>query len=180
MPNGNHLQTNNKLSDDERRAVLNICHQKDFASLPPCQIVPKLADEGIYIASESTFYRILGEEHELKHRLRSKPPRKVGPPRSHCATRPNELWAWDITWLKGPITGMFFFLYLFIDVYSRKIVGWEIYEREDSKLSAKVVHIAILAEGAIDSLNTLHADNGSAQKGSTLLAKLEALGIAVT
>ena len=75
---------------------------------------------------------------------------------------------------------MFFYLYLILDVYSRKIVGWEIHEEENAEMSSKLVHKAILREGAIGDLRVLHADNGSAQKGSTLLAKLEALGVAAS
>lgn len=170
----------NKLGPEERQAVLDACHRPEFASLPPSQIVPRLADEDTYIASESTFYRVLREEGEQHHRGRSHAPRKVGPPRSHLATRPNEVWSWDITWLRGPIRGTFFYLYLFLDVFSRKIVGWEVYDEESADKSSILMHKAILREGAIGVLRVLHADNGSPQKGSTLLAKLEALGVAAS
>jgi len=170
----------NKLTADERQAILDVCHQADFASLPPSQIVPRLADEGRYIASESSFYRVLREAGEQNHRGRARTPRNGGPPRSHLATRPNEVWSWDITWLKGPIAGMFFYLYLILDVYSRKIVGWEVHDIENTEKSSKLIHKAILREGATGLLRVLHADNGSAQKGSTLLAKLEALGVAAS
>lgn len=170
----------NKLTDAERQAVLDACHSPEFADLPPSQIVPRLADQEIYLASEATFYRILREAGEAQHRGRARPPRRLGPPRSHCATRPNEVWSWDITWLRGPVNGLFFYLYLILDIYSRKIVGWEVYEQEASELGAEVVHRAVLAEGAVDDLQVLHADNGAPQKGSTLLAKLETLGVAAS
>ena len=89
----------NKLTSEERQSVLDICHQKENASLPPSQIVPQLADLGEYVASESSFYRILHEANEQHHRGRSQKPRKSTPPKGFCATGPNPVWTWDITWL---------------------------------------------------------------------------------
>jgi putative transposase len=167
----------NKLTPEERQRVLDMCHQKKNASLPPSQIVPKLADQGHYIASESSFYRILHEVNEQNHRGRSQKPRKSTPPKGFCATGPNQVWSWDITWLPTSIRGMFFYLYMIVDVFSRKIVGWEVYNRECSSNAATFVHKAVLAEGCILKPLVLHSDNGSPQKGSTLNAKLESLGI---
>jgi putative transposase len=176
-PQAQRLEPRNKLSAEERQAVLEICHRPEFVSLPPTQIVPKLADQQEYVASESTFYRILRAEGEQNHRGRAKAPRQQGPPRSHTATRPCQIWSWDITWLPGPVRGLFFYLYLIIDLYSRKIVGWEVYEREDSELAAEVVQRAVWAEGCTGKLEVLHADNGSPQKGSALAGLLERLGV---
>jgi putative transposase len=117
----------NKLTPEERQCVLDICHQPEYASLPPGQIVPRLADQGTYIASESSFYRILHEADEQHHRGRSRQPQSFTPPQGYCATGPNQVWSWDITWLPAPIRGMFFYLYMMVDVYSRKIVGWEVH-----------------------------------------------------
>jgi transposase InsO family protein len=167
----------NKLSAEERSQVLKTCHRPEFASLPPSQIVPRLADEGEYVASESTFYRILREANEQHPRGRARVPQKPRPPASHCAQGPCEVWSWDITWLPGPARGLFFYLYLIIDLYSRKIVGWEVHERECAEYAAGVVRRAVLAEGCIDKPLVLHADNGSPQKGSALRATLEALGV---
>ena len=113
----------NKLTLKETQRVLDVCHQKENASLPPTQIVPKLADQGEYIASESSFYRVLHAADEQHHRGRSQKPRKSTPPKGFCATGPNQVWTWDITWLPTSIRGMFFYLYMFMDVFSRKIVG---------------------------------------------------------
>jgi putative transposase len=90
----------NKLTAEERQHVLDVCHQKENASLPPSQIVPKLADEGQYIASESSFYRILHGANEQHHRGRSQKPRKSVPPKGFCATGPNQVWTWDISVLQ--------------------------------------------------------------------------------
>jgi transposase InsO family protein len=167
----------NRLSAEERQQVLAVCHRPEFASLPPGQIVPRLADAGEYIASESSFYRILRAAGEQHHRGRSRAPRKMGPPPRHRAVRPCQVWSWDITWLPGPARGLFFFLYLMIDVYSRKIVGWEVYAQESAELASDVVRRAVLAEGCIGQPLVLHADNGSPQKGATLMATLEKLGV---
>jgi transposase InsO family protein len=170
----------NKLSAEERERILAVCHAPEFASLPPSQIVPRLADQGEYLASESSFYRVLRAADEQHHRGRARAPRTPTPPPRHCARRPCEVWSWDITWLPGPVRGQFFYLYLILDLYSRKIVGWEVYERESAEYGAKVLRRAVLAEGCAGQLHVLHADNGSPQKGSTLRATLEALGIAAS
>jgi putative transposase len=128
-----------KLSVEERAKVLAICHEPAYANLPPGQIVPRLADEGQYIASESSFYRLLREANEQHHRGRSRPPRPAGEPPRLRAKAPCEVWTWDISWLPGPVKGLFFYLYLIVDLYSRKIVGWEVYERESADYAAEVV-----------------------------------------
>ena len=117
----------NKRTAAERAAVLTVVNTPRFANLPPTQIVPILADEGRYLASESSLYRILREENQLAHRGRARAACARAVPR-HCATGPNQLYAWDITTLPGPIAGMFFFLHLVLDVYSRKIVAHEVHE----------------------------------------------------
>jgi transposase InsO family protein len=99
------------------------------------------------------------------------------PPKGFCATGPNQVWTWDITWLPASIRGMFFYLYMIVDVFSRKIVGWEVFDRESSSNAASFVYKAVLAEGCILRPLVLHSDNGSPQKGFTLNAKLESLGI---
>ena len=108
-------------------------NEERFASMPPCQIVPALADNGEYIASESTFYRVLHEEKMQNHRGRSQEPSKHGKPTSYCATAPNQVWTWDITYLAGAVKGLFYYLYLIIDIFSRDIVGWEVWEEESAE-----------------------------------------------
>nr|WP_156178123.1 IS3 family transposase [Puniceibacterium sp. IMCC21224] len=167
----------NKLSADERAAVLDVCNSTEFASLPPSQIVPKLADRGQYLASESSFYRILRERGQQHHRGRARPPIRRKPPTSYEATAPREVWTWDITWVPGPVAGMFFYLYLIVDIFSRKIVGWEVHDREASDLAATLIRQAVLAEGCITRPLVLHADNGSPMKGATMKVTMEKLGI---
>ncbi len=176
-PSAERPEPANKLGPEERGRVLEICHGPEFASLPPGQIVPRLADRGEYVASESSFYRILRAVGEQRHRGRARAPRQPAAAPSHCAKGPCEVWSWDITWLPGPVRGLFFYPYLILDLYSRKIVGWEVYGRESAEHGAGVVRRAVLAEGCAGKPLVLHADNGSPQKGSTLLATLAALGI---
>lgn len=170
----------NKLSEEERAAVLAVCHQPEYASLPPSQIVPRLADQGRYLASESSFYRILREANQQHRRGRQRAPRPPADPPRLVARAPNQVWTWDISWLPGPVKGHFFYLYLILDRYSRKIVGWEIYEQESAAYAAEVVQRAVLSEHCIDQPLILHADNGSPMKGETLLETLHRLGIATS
>ena len=167
----------NKLSAAERAVVLDVCNSTEFASLPPSQIVPKLADQGRYLASESSFYRILRADGQQHHRGRAKPPVRRKPPASYKASAPCEVWTWDITWMPGPVLGTFFYLYLIVDIFSRKIVGWEVHEREGADLASALIRQAVLSEGCITRPLVLHADNGSPMKGATMKATMEKLGI---
>ena len=166
----------NKLTPQERQAVLDTVHSTAYRSLPPSQIVPALADEGRYIASESTFYRILREEGQQQRRGRSRT-RKNQPLSTHCATGPNQVWCWDITWLPGPAKGVYYHLYLILDLYSRKVVGWEIHEEESSEQAAQLLHRAYLREKIGGVSLVLHSDNGSPMKGASLVETLYRLGV---
>lgn len=167
----------NKLSAEERECVLAICHESRFSSLPPGQIVPTLADEGRYVASEASLYRILGEADEQHHRGRTKAPVQQREKPRHSADAPNQVWCWDVTWLKSPVRGMFFYLYLIMDLYSCKIVGWEVHENECGEKASVLVTKAVLAERCINQPQVLHADNGAIQKGLTLRETLKRLNI---
>ena len=155
--------------------MLEVCHSEEFSSAPPGQIVPALADKGIYLASESSFYRILRAQRQNNHRLRSKVPVKREPP-AYPARAPLEIWVTDISWLRGPVRGVFFFLYFVMDLFSRKIVGWEVYESESSAHLARVIGRATLTEGGRAPVQ-LHSDNGSPMKGVALLDLCYQLGI---
>ena len=166
----------NKLSKEEKDEIITIVKQEEYADLPPTQIVPKLADQGTYIASESTFYRVLREEKMQNYRGRSqKPERRI--PESHLATAPNQVWTWDITWLGGPVKGLFYRLYLILDLFSRKIVGWEVWETEEAKYAETLVKKAVINEKIQGAPLVLHSDNGSPMKAATFLGLLETLGI---
>lgn len=166
----------NKLSAAERRQVLDVMNSPEFADLPPQQVVPLLADLGIYVASESTIYRILREEKMNAHRGRAKPPARRRPPQRK-ATGPNQVWCWDITYLKSPVRGEFFYLYLFLDVWSRMIVGWAVEEQESDERAAELFRDICDQRGIEPSGLVLHSDNGGPMKGSTMLATLQNLGV---
>lgn len=128
-----HPSPGNALSAKERQNILDVCHSKEFSSLPPTQIVPALSDRGIYLASESTLYRILRAHNEQHRRTRAQKPQKRQTP-SHRAAAIGDIWVTDISWLRGPVEGAFFYLYFIMDLYSRKIVGYEVYGRESRNL----------------------------------------------
>lgn len=176
-PAARRPQPANRLTEAERAAVITIANTPAFASLPPSQIVPKLADQGRYLASESTFYRILKDADQQHHRGRAKTPNRRRPT-SHCAMAPNTVWSWDITWLPAAVKGTYYYWYMILDIYSRKIVGHEVHETESADQASLLIRRASLVEGLAGRPLVLHADNGGAMKGSTMLATLEALGIA--
>jgi transposase InsO family protein len=166
----------NRLSEEERAEILDTANRPPYRNLPPGQIVPALADEGRYLASESSFYRILREEKQLSHRGRAKAPTHKRP-EPLLATKPNQLWSWDITYLPTTVRGLFFYLYLFIDLFSRKIVGWEVYAEESAEHASRTFRKAYLREGIAGEALILHSDNGSPMKGATMLGTLERLGV---
>lgn len=173
---GPKVKPKNRLDVEERQQVLKIVNSAPFRNQSPNQIVPALADMGVYVASESTIYRILKEEKLNTHRAASKPPRHKKP-KEHVAEGPGAVWSWDITYLKGPVRGTFFYLYLIVDVWSRKIVGFDVRETESSDYAAMLIDAACHREGIRKDTLVLHQDNGSPMKGSTLKATLEKLGV---
>ena len=167
------------LSLQERAQLLRVANEPRFAAVPPARIVPMLADEGIYLASESTFARVLKAHGQSAHRGRSKAPRKVRPPTTHIAAAPREVWCWDMTYLPAVVLGRWYYLYLILDLYSRKIVGWEVHDSDDSVHASHLVRRTALAEGIATMLHkpVLHGDNGATLKATTVLAMLNWLGV---
>lgn len=170
-------QSKNQLSERERQQVLAIANSTEFGHLPPSQIVPRMVDRGQYVASESTFYRVLKAENQLKHRGAERPSKPRSKPRALCAMAPGELFSWDITYLPTQVKGIYFYLYLFMDIFSRKIVGWQVYETESSELASEVMRDICVRENIAPNQVVLHSDNGSPMKGATMLATLQALGV---
>jgi len=167
-----------KLNQQERDDILAICNNDEFKSLSPKQIVPTLADRGTYLASESSFYRILRNADQLSHRGRTSKPNSKAKPAPYVANGPDQVWTWDITYLASNVKGVFFYLYLFMDIYSRKVVGWEVYENESSEQAADVLRKAMFSEALpINHDLVLHSDNGSPMKGATMVATMQKLGI---
>jgi len=165
------------LQPAEIQAVVAAALDPAHVNLPPSQIVPRLADQGIYLASESTFYRILHARGLQHHRGRAAKPRARREPERHAASAPNQCWTWDISWLPGPVKGSFYYLYMILDVFSRRVVAWEVHSRESGEHAAALIQRASLASGRGQRPTILHADNGSPMKAATLLEKLRDLHI---
>ncbi|HEN47669.1 MAG TPA: IS3 family transposase, partial [Mizugakiibacter sp.] len=165
------------LSGEEKAQILDVCNSPEYKSLPPSQIVPRLADQGIYMASESSFYRILKARGQDNHRGRAQAPRTVSKPTAWSATAPNQVWSWDITYLPTAVCGQFYRLYMLMDIYSRMIVGWEVHREELSDHAAVLMEKACLRHGIAAGQLVLHADNGGPMKGATMLATLQRLGV---
>jgi transposase InsO family protein len=167
------------LSEAERARIIEIANEPRFADTPPARIVPALADEGIYIASESSFHRVLRAHGQMNRRGRAQPPRTSRPPTTHIATGPAEVWCWDVTFLPAQIQGRWFYLYLILDLFSRKIVGFEVHDTDSAEHAAHLARRTALAEGvhAKPVRPVLHGDNGATLKATTVLAMLHWLGI---
>ena len=167
------------LTEVERAQVLAVANEPRFAAVPPARIVPMLADEGVYLASESTFSRVLREHGQTAHRGRAKAPKAVRPPTTHVATTVRQVWCWDMTYLPAQVLGRWFYLYLILDLYSRKIVGWEVHDSDHADHATHLVRRTALAEGiaALTTKPVLHGDNGATLKATTVLAMLYWLGV---
>lgn len=174
---GPHREAANALSAIERARVLAVMSAPNYAGLSPKQLVPRLADEGRYLASESTLYR-------LQHRYGLRDPQRVvrrthvtRASAVHRATGPNQVWSWDITWLPTVVRGKYLYLYLVMDVWSRRIVGAEVYERESPDLAAALIQ-RVCTDAGIDPKGlVLHSDNGKPMRGATMIATLQWLGV---
>jgi len=166
----------NALTADETAQVLAVMRSARYAGLSPKQLVPALADEGLYLASESTMYR-------LRRRLGlrcTRPSVRSQVTRAstvHRASGPNQVWSWDITYLPTTVRGRFLYLYLIMDVWSRRVVGWDVFERESADHAAELFQ-RVCAESRLDPRGlVLHSDNGKPMRGSTMLATLQWLGV---
>jgi transposase InsO family protein len=168
----------NKLSASEREAAMQVLNSEEFKDLPPSQIVPRLADQGVYLASESTLYRLLHAQDQMGHRRLERAPRKASKPRALVATQPDQVYCWDITYLPAPVRGTHFYLYLFVDIFSRKIVGWQVFDCESAELAAGLLRDICERQGIPEGQLTVHSDNGSPMKGETMLATMQRLGVA--
>lgn len=173
---GPHRRPAHELTEPEKAKILEVANSPEFRDKSPKQIVPMLADRGEYVASESSFYRVLREHGQLAHRGRAR--RASGRrPQELVARAPNKIWCWDITYLRAAVRGTFYFLYLAVDVFSRKIVAWAVHGEESQDLAVDMIDAAVKRERVPEDALVLHADNGGPMKGSTMLATLQRLGI---
>jgi putative transposase len=167
------------LTEEERARIVEVANEPRFAEVPPARIVPMLADEGVYIASESSFHRVLRAHGQMNRRGRARPPRRSRPPTTHIASRPGAVWCWDVTFLPATVQGRWFYLYLILDLYSRKIVGFEVHDTDSADHAAHLARRTALTEDvhAMPVRPVLHGDNGATLKATTVLAMLHWLGI---
>jgi len=168
----------NALNEAEVQAILAVVNAPEYAHLPPSQIVPALADKDIYLGSDSTFYRVLRHHKQLNHRRLERPSSKRALPLALTARGPNQVASWDITYLPSAIRGQYWYLYAVLDLYSRKIVAWQVYAAESGEHAAGLMRDYVARESIAPNQLTLHSDNGAVMKGSSLHATLEQLGVA--
>jgi len=167
-----------RLTDTEELLVLNTLNAERFQDMAPGEAYATLLDEGVYLCSERTMYRILSR-HGQNVILRQSAPRVYTKPEL-LTTCPNELWSWDITKLKGPAKWTYYYLYKVLDVYSRYVVGWMVAYRESAALAQDLIAEACLKQEIIPGALTVHADNGSSMKSGTLAQLLTDLGVSKT
>jgi transposase InsO family protein len=174
---GPQHRPNNALTPTEEAQIVSMMRSSRFAHLSPKQLVPRLADQGLYLASESTFYR-LQRRYGLRTTQRAMSRTDITRATTlHRATRPNQVWSWDITWLPTTVRGIYLHLYLVMDVWSRRIVAWRIAEGDSAQIAAELITQAC-REGQFDPRGlVLHSDNGKPMRASTLIATLQWLGV---
>lgn len=173
---GPRTSPKNKLPDTERTNLLEVLNSEPYRDLSPKQIVPRLADQNIYLASESTMYRVLEEAGLNNHRQPTKP-RANNKPEERVADGPCQLLCWDITYLPTTVRGHFFYLYVFLDIWSRKIVGWGVNEQQCGEFAAQLFEATCGGLGVATKGIVLHSDNGKPMKGSSMLSTMQWLGI---
>jgi transposase InsO family protein len=166
------------LTREERAEIVSIATSAEYRNLSVRQVVPRLADKGRYVASESSFYRVLEQEGLAAHRGHVRPRTGSRGPRTHKATGPGQVWSWDITYLRSPVRGAYFYLYLVLDIWSRKVVGYAVHEVECTGRAAALIEAACASENISRGDLVLHSDNGVPMKGATMLATLQRLGVA--
>lgn len=169
-------EPSNKLSDAECQQIIDICNKPEFADLPPNQIVPELADRGVYVASEATFYRVLKARNQLTNRTRSKSTRRYKP-KAQIATDANQVWTWDISYMPSTVQGQHYYLYMILDIFSRKIVGVEVHTQELGEYAAELLQRAVWSEKCVNNDLVLHSDNGAPMRSFTMRAKMQDLGV---
>jgi len=174
---GAHRECPHALSQEEKQTIVDVCNQPEYQSLPPSQIVPRLADEGRYIASESSFYRVLKEHDQCHRRSRAQPPRELTRPTALAAAIANQVWSWDITKLLGPQKWTYFHLYVLLDIFSRYVVGWMVATRESAELAQRLVRDACDRERIVDGQLTVHSDRGTAMTSKPLALLYADLGV---
>jgi putative transposase len=160
----------------ERQTALVHLHSERFVDQAPHQVHASLLDEGIYVCSPRTMYRLLEEHGEVRER-RDQLRRPAYQKPELLATRPNQVWSWDITKLRGPVKWTYFYLYVILDLFSRYVVGWMVAPGESAELAKKLIQESLSKQGVSPGQLHLHADNGPSMTSKTLALKLADLGV---
>lgn len=164
------------LTDLERQAILDQLHSPRFVDSAPAEVWATLLDEGVYLGSISTFYRVLREAGESNERRRQAThPAKVKP--ELVATQPNQVWSWDITKLRGPAKWTYYYLYVILDIFSRYVVGWMVASRESAGLAEVLIRQTCAKQGIARDQLTIHADRGSSMTSKPVAFLLADLGV---
>jgi putative transposase len=166
-----------KLTPPERLAVLDVLHSPEFVDKAPAQVYATLLDRGIYLCSIRTMYRILADHQEVKERRRQRRHPKHAKPQL-VATGPNQVWSWDITKLRGPVKGVWYYLYVILDIYSRSVVGWMVAETELAILAERLIAGTCDKQGIVPGQLTIHADRGTSMKSKPVALLMADLGVA--
>lgn len=164
------------LSEEERKQVLDLMHSERFMDQAPRTIYANMLDEGSYLCSVSTMYRLLAQEGELRERrdqLRHPSYRKP----ELLATGPNQVWSWDITKLKGPVKWSYFYLYVILDIFSRYVVGWMVAATDSASLATRLIRESYLKQGVDPGRLTIHSDRGSSMTSKSVAELLADLGV---
>lgn len=167
-----------KLPTECRQEIIVPCNSERFQGMNPHEIVPLLLIDGIYLASVSTFYRVLKEENLVHHRSNTKPKNGCGKPPEQLATGSDQVYCWDITWLPRTVRGFFYYAYVVIDIFDKTIVDWAVHEEESERYSRDLFERTL--QGRKVTLRALHADNGHPMKGISLMALLKALNVEIS
>jgi len=179
-PEANRPKAPLALSDQQRQAVIDVLHSRRFCDTAPRPIYATLLDEGQYLCSPRTMYRILAEEHgDVRERRRHVQRPNYSKPEL-LATVPNEVWSWDITKLKGPVKWTYFYLYVILDIFSRYVVGWMVAHREQDALAKRLIEQSCLKQNIEPDQLSLHADRGSSMKSKVVAQLLADLGVTKT
>lgn len=174
---GPQRRSANALTPAEEARVVAVMTSSRYAGLSPKQLVPQLADEGLYLASESTMYRLQRRYGLRRNKRWAERTHVTRSSTVHRASGSNQVWSWDITWLPTVVRGQYLFLYLVMDVWSRRIVGWMVAERESSEIAAELIQ-RVCRDGEVDPRGlVLHSDNGKPMRGATMVSTLQWLGI---
>ena len=167
------------LSDGERQTVLATLHEPRFVDVAPPQVYAQLLEEGRYLCSIRTMYRLLAAHQEVRERRAVAAHPGYTPPEL-LATRPNEVWSWDITKLKGPVKWTYYYLYVILDIFSRYVVGWMVAEQESATLAQRLIADSCAKQKIVADQLTLHADRGSSMKSKVVAQLLADLGVTKT